>query len=102
MKYIAALIVVAVMTGCAGMGPNASELSHYVDGYETFIGQRQAEDVIYAEAAEGTNVTFSLIITGAEKVAIAGIVPQRSSSPFPTWPAERRFSKSSRTRQPSQ
>jgi hypothetical protein len=58
----------------------------YVEGYKTFIQQRQAEDVVYAE---GTNVTFSLNITGATKVSIAGIVPQRSIMPKNTSTSEK-------------
>ena len=78
---IMGVVLLAVTSGCAQLGPRTEDLPAYVDGYQTYINQKQAEDVIYTEAADGTNVTFTLSITGAEKVAIAGIVPQRSIMP---------------------
>ena len=79
MKVVLPVIgLMLIGTGCGSLGPSPDTMPAYVEGYKTFIGQKQAEDVIYAR---GTNVTFSVNITGATEVGIAGIVPQRSIMP---------------------
>ena len=77
-QFVLATMLPLLLTGCAQLGPKTEALPAYVDGYKAFIGQKQAEDVIYAR---GTNVSFSINITGATSVGIAGIVPQRSIMP---------------------